>query len=116
MIKNLKKLRTERGISQQQLADIIGVSQQSVNKYENHNSEPEISVLINMAKYFNTSVDYLIGHSECKHIIENLQPCDLNKDELVLIEQYRLLSDRERKSISYIIENYCLNKKHHGNG
>lgn len=110
MIKNLKKLRAEKGISQQQLADIIGVSQQSVNKYENHNSEPEIAVLINIANYFHTSVDYLIGHTEINHVIETLHPYDLNKEEIKLIEQYRELSNKERKSINLVIENYRLNK------
>lgn len=114
MIKNLKKLRTEKGISQQQLADIIGVSQQSVNKYENHNSEPEIAVLINMANYFNTSVDYLIGHSDINHIIENIQPYDLNQQETQLVENYRTLSDKEKKSLEIIIENYQINKKGRG--
>ena len=42
MLKNIKKLRIGKGLSQQQLADIIGVSQQSINKYENHNVEPNI--------------------------------------------------------------------------
>ncbi len=110
MIKNLKKLRTEKGISQQQLADIIGVSQQSVNKYENHNSEPEIAVLINMANYFQTSVDYLIGNSEFDHVIEELRPYDLNREEIRLIDRYRELSSREKESIKLIIENYRLNK------
>ncbi len=45
MIKNLKALRKEYNISQQQLANIIGVSQQSINKYENHNVEPDIETL-----------------------------------------------------------------------
>ncbi|MCM1365320.1 MAG: helix-turn-helix transcriptional regulator [Faecalibacterium sp.] len=106
MIKNLKKLRTEKGISQQQLADIIGVSQQSVNKYENHNSEPELAVLINMANCFNTSVDYLIGNSEFDHVIEVLHPYDLNQEEIQLVEQYRILSDTEKESINLIIKNY----------
>ncbi|MBQ8922805.1 MAG: helix-turn-helix transcriptional regulator [Oscillospiraceae bacterium] len=43
MVKNLKTLRTKFRLSQQQLADVIGVSQQSVNKYENHNIEPDNS-------------------------------------------------------------------------
>lgn len=110
MIKNLKKLRINKGISQQQLADIIGVSQQSVNKYENHSSEPEIAVLIKIANYFQTSVDYLIGNSEFNHVIEKLQPYDLNKEEIQLIERYRVLSAREKESINLIIENYRLNK------
>lgn len=61
MVKNLKKLRKLFGVSQQQLVDAVGVSQQSINKYENHNVEPDIETLIAMADYFNTSVDYLIG-------------------------------------------------------
>ena len=67
MIKNLKKLRKQKGISQQALADAVGVSQQAVNKYENQNSEPGIDTLIAMANYFDTSVDHLIGKSEEKN-------------------------------------------------
>lgn len=61
MVENLKKLRNKFNISQQQLADVIGVSQQSINKYENHNIEPDIETLKNMATFFNTSIDYLVG-------------------------------------------------------
>ena len=45
MLPNLKTLRQEKGVSQQRLADAIGVSQPSINKYENHNIEPEIEIL-----------------------------------------------------------------------
>ena len=58
MVKNLKYLRTRYGISQQQLAEIAGVSQQSVNKYENHNIEPDIRTLTAFADFFHTSVDF----------------------------------------------------------
>ena len=51
MIKNLKELRIQKGISQQKLADVIGISQQSINKYENHNIEPDIATLILIANY-----------------------------------------------------------------
>lgn len=64
MIKNLKKLRNEHGLSQQQLADSIGVSQQSINKYENHNIEPDIATLMAIASLFNTTIDYLVGFNE----------------------------------------------------
>lgn len=52
MLKNLRLLREESGMSQRQLADRIGVSQQSINKYENHNVEPDIGALIRMATAF----------------------------------------------------------------
>ena len=45
MIANLKTLRTKKDISQQTLADAIGTSQQSINKYENHKIEPELILL-----------------------------------------------------------------------
>lgn len=109
MVKNLKRLRSEKGISQQALAEIIGISQQSVNKYENHNIEPDITTLILLAKYFNTSVDYLIGNTEIDHIIENLESYELNDDESTLINNYRKLSTAEKDSIKTVIANY-LNK------
>ncbi|MGN0165156.1 MAG: helix-turn-helix domain-containing protein, partial [Lachnospiraceae bacterium] len=64
MVKNLKLLRTQKGISQQKLANEIGISQQSINKYENQNIEPDINTLIALADYFETTVDYLIGRTD----------------------------------------------------
>ena len=98
MIKNLKKLRNQRGISQQMLAEVIGVSQQSINKYENHNIEPDIDTLILIADYFETTVDYLIGHAET----ERSSPYDLSTAELRLIGNYRMLSKKHRDLLSTI--------------
>lgn len=106
MVKNLKSLRQKKGLSQQQLADIIGVSQQSIYKYEKQNVEPELSMLISMADYFETSVDYLIGHSDVSHKIEKVQPFELNAEEAKLIRDYRKLSKSEKESISLVIKNY----------
>lgn len=53
MLVRLKMLRREKGITQKKLAEIVGTTQQSINKYENHNIEPDISTLITMADYFN---------------------------------------------------------------
>ena len=106
MVANLKKLRIKNGISQQKLADAIGTSQQSVNKYENHKIEPDIDTLIRIADYFGTSVDYLIGHTDIDHVIESLTPVDLNSEESELIDNYRKLSPKQKQSIALIIQNY----------
>lgn len=110
MVKNLKELRNQKHISQQQLADIIGISQQSINKYENHSVEPDIDTLIRLAKYFNTSVDYLIGNTDINHIIEKVEKYDLNTEECKLIDCYRQLNDKEKDSITLVIDNY-INQK-----
>lgn len=106
MLKNLKALRKEKGISQKQLADVLSVSQQSINKYENHNIEPDIATLIKMADYFETSLDYIIDHSKIRRRIEFVNSYDLNTEESTLIEEYRKLSQKQRASIIAILENY----------
>ena len=65
MLENLKLLRSTAGISQKTLADSIGVSQQSINKYENHNIEPDIATLSSIADYFHVSIDFLVGRTNC---------------------------------------------------
>lgn len=63
-MKNLRKLRTERNLSQQKLADAVGVSQQSINKYENGLAQPDLQMLMQLASFFHTSIDYLIGYAD----------------------------------------------------
>ncbi len=105
MIKNLKKLRQSFGISQQQLADQIMVSQQSVNKYENHEVEPSIATLIKIADYFDVSTDYLIGRTSVKTQADNPKSTDLNESETKLIKRFRKLNDKQKKLIEFIVEN-----------
>ena len=99
MIVNLKKLRNSKGISQQQLASLLNVSQQSINKYENHNVEPDISILIAMAEYLDTTIDYLVGRSDC-----NSSGNGISKKEEKLIFNFRDLSPTEKQCITTIID------------
>ena len=57
------KNRKEKGITQEQLADYIGVSKASVSKWESGQSYPDILLLPEIATYFNITVDELIGYS-----------------------------------------------------
>lgn len=101
MLENLKALRERAKITQKQLADAIGVSQQSINKYENHNIEPDIQTLIKIAEYFNTSVDYLIGHTD--HPADNRS---LTTEEASLLKAYKGLSRKQQLCIKTIIDSY----------
>ncbi len=106
MLKNLKTLRTQAGLSQQKLADIIGTSQQSINKYENQNIEPDIDTLIKLSDIFNTSVDYIIGNTDITDRIELKTPFELNDDESALINKYRKINKSQKKCIHNIIDNF----------
>ncbi len=56
----LIQLRRERGYSQEQLADLLNVSRQSVSKWEAGQSMPELNKLIILADLFHTTVDHLV--------------------------------------------------------
>ena len=100
---NLKKLREEAGLSQQKLADQLGLTQQSIFSYETGAYEPDISTLKRLADYFNTSVDFLIGHTEIRRRIEKVEKFDLNKQEAQIMEEYRSLSAKAQKSFQLIL-------------
>ena len=105
MLPNLKSLRQEYGISQQRLADAIHVSQPSINKYENHNIEPEIEILKRMADYFNTSIDYIVGYTDVRRKLEAVEPYHLNQQEAEHITRYRALKADEQHCVELVIEN-----------
>lgn len=62
--KRLVELRKEKGISQAQLAKIIGSSLSIVCYWETNKSEPTAPYLVKLADCFDVSVDYLLGRKE----------------------------------------------------
>ena len=99
MLENLKELRKATKTTQNELAEAIGVSQQSINKYENHNIEPDIETLVRIADYFSTSVDYIVGHTDIDRRIEPMEAFDLNPDEARVIAAYRQLTPSQREAV-----------------
>jgi len=60
----LKELRTEFGIGQIALSKALGVSKSIISDWELGKSEPTLSKLIIIAKFFNVTIDYLAGLEE----------------------------------------------------
>ena len=58
---NILELRQELGISQQELAKRVGVSQKAIDFWEKGINEPKASYIISLAKVFNVSADFLLG-------------------------------------------------------
>ncbi len=60
----LLELRTEKELSQRQIAKIMNVSQGTYNNWENSNTQPSIEQLIALADFFDVTIDYLVGNSD----------------------------------------------------
>jgi transcriptional regulator with XRE-family HTH domain len=93
----VKYLREKSGLSMEQLAANLGVSKSRVNMWENNGTIPRGDVLIQLAKYFEVSTDYLLGNDDDSAISESnaklsslqrnlgkLNEADLNRAEGML--------------------------------
>lgn len=69
---NLKSLRKDRDLSQEEFAEIIGVTRQSVSKWELGEGYPDVEKLLIIAKSFNVSLDWLMGLISCFEDLCNL--------------------------------------------
>jgi len=87
----IKELRVKRGLSQEKLAEQLGVTPQSVSKWERNEGYPDITFLIPLSDFFNVTLDTLMGRNEVQR--------EANiKDILSQIEHYRHIGDHETKN------------------
>lgn len=59
----LKKLRAEKNVTQQKVADVLGVTVGNVQKFEYGTARPKLDNVIKIADFFDVSIDYLVGRS-----------------------------------------------------
>lgn len=114
MMKNLKELRKKRNLSQLRLAMELGLSQQTIHKYESGKAEPDIHTLIEMARFFHVTVDYLIGYENHTSDIKKTRTkkrstvpeitIPVTPDEYHYLSLYRQLHTRTRSAVNHILE------------
>ncbi|MDE7178656.1 MAG: helix-turn-helix domain-containing protein [Lachnospiraceae bacterium] len=95
-IQNLRKIK---GISQEQLAEAIGVSRQAVSKWESEQSTPDLEKIVLMSDFFDVTTDYLLKGieptNEAEHrtvgdVIDNKILTDANGKRMKRILRYVL--------------------------
>lgn len=60
----IKKLRIQKGLTQQQLAEVLHISTSSVGMWEQGRREPDATMLIQIADFYGVTVDYLLGREK----------------------------------------------------
>lgn len=74
---NLQMLRKKNLLSQEGLAEMLGVSRQAVSKWELGEGYPEVEKLLILSKKLNASLDSLLGGDNTPNVIENGKPSDM---------------------------------------
>ncbi|MFW6016676.1 MAG: helix-turn-helix domain-containing protein [bacterium] len=69
----LKKLRKERGLSQNELAQKVGLTGSAVGYYELDKRKPDYEIITRLSSYFEVSCDYLLGISEEKRTADEIK-------------------------------------------
>ena len=75
----LVELRTSKGVTQSEVAQVLSVSNKTVSKWENGDSAPDLSMVVELAKYYGVTTDTLLGLSEDKKQSTKEEICDLFK-------------------------------------
>jgi transcriptional regulator with XRE-family HTH domain len=101
------KLRGEKGWSQQELGDRIGINQRHISRWETFKSMPSAEALMKLSNVFNVSVDYLLFDELPRMTKGQVQDPQFFKKLLEMAE----LDDSERDVIKKVIEAMLAKKK-----
>ena len=101
--KRLRELIETSGVSQAELANVVGVTRQAINSYTLGNTVPNSDVLTNIAKYFDVSADYLLGLTDVKSndttvksICEEIGLSDKSVNLLICLNRIKKLEEEAR--------------------
>lgn len=97
----LRELRHERQLTQKQLAEKLGISQQVVGYYETEKNQPSPDMLIQIADFFQCSIDYLLSREDdFGNIAVRTDGKQLTADEDRLLTVYRKLTEKNKMHVS----------------
>lgn len=64
LAERLQELRKKAGYSQEQVADLLGISRQAISKWESGQGKPELDNIVKLTEIYNVSADYIISGRE----------------------------------------------------
>ena len=104
MLNRIRELRIAKGYSQKALAQKLGIAQPQVNAYENGQYEPDIERLTQIASLFDTTVDYIVGHSDTLQVVGVVSDNLLDEMEVELINSFRPFSLEARQCLVSLLK------------
>ena len=89
---NLQTIRKKLGLKQIKVAMDLGTTQETISSYETGRVFPNIDMLIALAKYYNTSIDYLLGLTKYDIPTNDIKPNNITDDDFMLLTKINKLS------------------------
>lgn len=100
--KKIYELRKANNLSQEQLAEMVNVSRQSISKWESGETTPEIERIIELSKIFNVSTDYLLLSREVEDLTNRTEQLEKEQEDLKVEVQKQLIKSERFLSSVFI--------------
>lgn len=103
----LKQLRTEKGLRQSDIAEVIGVSRAAYTQYELGMSEPDLNTIQQLASFFDVSTDYLLGRTnERKNQIIKVDENEWPPEAKVLFRDVKKLTPEQLELVTKLVKQF----------
>lgn len=99
---NLKKLRKERNLKQDDLAQIVGTTRAGYGHYENGLREPDFASLQKLSEYFGVSIDYILGNTDVRTVLPGETP--LTDGEKALLDLFKRVPQEQQALVLEMIK------------
>jgi transcriptional regulator with XRE-family HTH domain len=105
--KTIKKIREEKGLTQQQVAELVHMHRSNYSKVENGERELSVDAVNKIAKYFGMTMDELVN-------FDGAMPNDITVEDKSLMEQVKLIAElepEEKSMVFKMIDTFLTKKK-----
>lgn len=100
---NLQTLRKKKGYKQIKVAMDLDTTQETISSYETDRVFPYIDMLIKLADYYNTSIDYILCRTKYDLPINDIKPNNISDEDFILLNKINKLSSTDKaKAEAYI--------------
>jgi transcriptional regulator with XRE-family HTH domain len=101
---NLKEIRNSKGLLQTKVAFDLNITQETVSSYETGRVLPSSDMLINLANYYDTSIDYLLCRTKYNLPIDRIKPNNISDRDFIVLNKINKLSNTDKDKIEAYID------------
>ena len=103
MQNNLKQIRNNKNLLQTKVAMDLNITQETISSYETGRVFPSSDMLIKLADYYNTSIDYILCRTKYDMPIDDIKPNNISDEDFILLNKINKLSSTDKaKAEAYI--------------
>ena len=108
----IRNLRIDSQITMDELAKVLGVSKSRINMWENAGTVPKEDILVKISKYFNVSIDYLLGNEKMEGKAPENEKLEILQRGLEKLDDKNL--EKAKDVLSVVFDDIFANEEDYG--